>query len=115
MIVNSGALADTSEVHPNGEVAQREGRFGERLDHLVVEGAAMQLVRMRDQCDCPNRIRPFVDHHFQWAGVAVDQQADRGLRLQIRSRSTMRPFWRCSSMISSTSSWSTYVYQISSG
>src|SRR5215470_18405864 len=79
-------------------------------------------MRMRDQGDSARRLigslgRKYVrviDDDFDLARGTVDQQP-LGPPGHIRNRSTMRPWTRCSSMISSMSDWSTYVYQTASG
>ena len=62
---------------------------------------------MGDEDDAAARSRRFVNEQLEAAGRTVDQGSFWVRWSQIRSRSTMRPFWRCSSMISSMSLWST--------
>jgi hypothetical protein len=44
-------LTDAAEVESHAHVAEREERLGERLHHLVVERAALDGQRMRDERD----------------------------------------------------------------
>jgi ribosomal protein S18 len=53
--------AHATEVRPRGDVAQGEERLGERGDHLVVLGAALQRVGMRDQRNAMPRRARIVD------------------------------------------------------
>jgi len=107
--------ADAAKVEAHGDVAQAEECLRERLRDLVVERAALQWMRMRDQRQPRGRHRGRVDDDFKIAGGAGDDFPLGGARRQISRRSTILPPATCESMISSMSSRSTYVYQTASG
>src|SRR5918992_2990905 len=108
-------LADAAKVRPPGLVAELDEGAGERLHHLVVERAAEERMRVRDERYAPRGSFRLVDCALDAARGAGDELATGARPHYILRRSTMRPFCRCSSMISSMSDWSTYVYQTASG
>ena len=114
LVVRALGRAHAAEI----EAQRRRAGFREgardRRHHLVVHRAAEERMRMGDH-----------RHHARHGGVgsrdldaagrALDEGAIRRDGHQMSRRSTTRPWTRCSSMISSMSSLSTYVYQTSSG
>src|SRR5205085_12288390 len=98
--------ADAAEIRPPGLVAQLDERAGERLHHLVVERAAEQWMRMRDERSADGRALGPIYRALDAAGRAGDEFL-AGARPHIFRRSTTRPCLKCSSMISSTSARST--------
>src|SRR5687767_10837956 len=107
LVVHALGLADAAEVWPPGLVAELDEGARERLHDLVIERAAEQRVRMRDEGDALGRAVRLVDCAFDAAGRAGDELATGARPHYIRRRSTMRPFLTCSSMISSMSARST--------
>jgi hypothetical protein len=99
--------ADASEIEADRGVAQREERLGERLRDLVVEGAALQRMRMCDESDSARRRFGDVLRDFERTCRARDRRALGRLRRQMRSLSTISPFITWRSMISSMSARST--------
>ena len=57
VVERASRLADAAEIEAHAGVAQREERLGERLRDLVVERAALQRMRMRDERDAARRVR----------------------------------------------------------
>src|SRR5207237_8652657 len=107
-----------AKIRSPGLVAELDEGARERLHDLVVERAAVERVWMGDEGDAhgmrggrPLRV---VDSALDAADRAGDE-FPAGAGPHMRRRSTMRPCCRCSSMISSTSARSTYVYQTASG
>ena len=105
--------ADTAEVEPHRHVVEREERLGERLRDLVVERAALQRVRMRDERDAAPGCRRRVADDLERPRGAVDhgplgdaRETGEALR-QMTSLSTISPFTTCRSTISSMSARST--------
>src|SRR5205814_9814101 len=113
-VVAALGFADAAEVRPPGLVAELDEGAREGLHHLVVEGAAVERMRVRDQRDALGSPVGTIDRAFDAAHRTGDELL-AGTRPHIFRRSTTRPCLRCSSMISSTSARSTYVYQTASG
>src|SRR4051812_9961384 len=114
LVMRALALADAAEVGPPRLVAEVDKRSRESLRHLVVERAAKQRVRVGNECGAARRAFWRV-HRALYASCGPRDEFAAGARPHMRSRSTMRPCCRCSSMISSMSARSTYVYQTASG
>ena len=115
VVVLARARADAAEVRPHRDVAELGERARERLRDLVVERAAEERMRMGDQRDSARRLfrcafgrehRRMVDGDLDPARRPVDREPF-GLPRHRRSRSTMRPWTRCSWTISSMSDLST--------
>src|SRR5690349_1757701 len=108
LVVHAFRLADATEVRPPRLVAQLDEGPRKRLHHLVVEAAAKERMRVRDQRHAERRAGRVVDRAFDPARRTGDELAT-GTRAHryIRRRSTIRPCLRCCSMISSMSSRST--------
>ena len=107
-VVRSLARADAAEIWPPGAVAEFDEGARQRLRDLVVQGAAEQRVRVRDDSHAARRTGfRFVHRAFNFSRRPRDQLAPGGGSHQMRSLSTMRPCRRCSSTISSMSARST--------
>ncbi len=109
-VVRPLAGADAAEIRPHRDVTQFDKGLGQGLRHLVVQRAAVERMRVRHQRDAARRGGRVVDHSFNRAGRAGDQDAFRighDFYAQIFRRSTTWPFFRCDSTISSMSFSST--------
>src|SRR2546421_11054679 len=94
-------LADAAKVRPPRLVAQLDESPCQRLHDLVVERAAEQRMRMRDERNADRRAFGPVHGALDAAGRAGDE-FPAGARPHIFRRSATPPCWECSSMISST-------------
>ena len=102
-VVHALRFRRPAEVRTPGLVAELDEGARQGLHHLVVERAAEERVRVRDERDAAPRCLRLINRAFDAAGEADDELAPGTGRIYIRNRSTMRPFNRCSSMISSIS------------
>ena len=108
LVVRAFARADAAEVRPPGRVAEVDEGARQRLHHLVVERAAVQRMRVRDERDAARlRLRARRPRTRSVPPGRRSSSRRRAGAHHIRSRSTTRPCRRCSSMISSMSARST--------
>src|SRR5260370_28165030 len=93
LVVRALGLADAAEVRPPCLVTELDEGPRERLHHLVVECAAEERMRMRDQRHAYGRraLGP-VDRALDAADRAGDE-FPAGARPHIFKRSTTRPCW----------------------
>ncbi len=99
-------LAHAAEVGTQRGVAELDEGARERLRDLVVQRAAVERMRVRDERHAAQRPGGVVDYRLYPAGATRDKYALAGAA-HMRRRATTRPPLRCSSMISSTSARST--------
>src|SRR5262249_19424099 len=114
LVVRAFGSAYAAKIRPQRHVAELDESLRERLHNLVVQRSAVERRGVGDEGDAAGRARRAIPHRLDPACVARDEDALDGAA-HIRRRSTTRPAWRCSSMISSMSARSTYVYQTASG
>ena len=116
IIMSAFRLANPPKIRqPNG-VAQSMERPTEGLNHFIVAVTAKKRMGVGHDCDARAGRRCLIDRTVNPAGRAGHRDPARAWRHpSTRSRSTTLPWRRCESMISSTSCWSTKVYQTASG
>ncbi len=95
--------SDTTKIETRRDVVHRKERLREGLRDLVVERAALQRMRMRDERDAARRPFRHVQHEFERSRRAGDREALGRSGRQMRSLSTISPPMMCRSMISSMS------------
>jgi hypothetical protein len=106
-IENTVTGAHAPEVHAHSNATLSEKSLRQRLHYLIVERPPVERMGMGNQSEAATSITRIVDNGLEVASRSSQQQALLSRQLQIRNRSTTRPFTRCSSMISSTSCRST--------
>src|SRR5712672_1528598 len=105
-VVLAFRFADAAEIGPQRNVTQLDEGFRESLHDLVVERPAVERVRVSDERDAPLHGSGTIYDRLDPARASVDEDAlERPAHMS--RRSTTRPPWRCSSMISSISARST--------
>jgi hypothetical protein len=98
--------AGAAEVRTKRDVAQLDEGLRQSLHDLVVERAAVEGMRVSDQSHAARLVLRKIDRCFDSARAALDENALAGAA-HMRRRSTPRPAFTCSSMISSMSVRST--------
>src|SRR5690606_28916156 len=115
IVVRALRLAHAAEVRAPAGEALGDERAGDRLHHLVVAGAAVERMGMRDDGDAAHGPGGRVVRGRDAAGGAGDGHRLGGGVHSSRKRATGSPPARCDSTISSMSCRSKTRYQTPSG
>ena len=85
------ARPDAPKIQAQRAIADCDKGFGQGLDDLVVERAAVKRVGVGKQGHATTRLTGIVDRDLDPARRTFDRQTLDGRRFQMRSRSTTRP------------------------